>query len=124
MKTQVRYGWLSSSFIAFFFSLAYANPFDLISQLLMERLLCFHQTAPPQDLTPPIFVNHGASPTSGSGQVIRYTNQPGRVGMVAYLLDCYDRAVLEERYVKVYIYILLANGWIDRQKTGWIKVAH
>ena len=75
----------------------------------MERLLFFHQTTPPQNLTPPIlYVNLAASPTSGSGQVIRYTNQPGRIGMVAYLLDCYDRAALEERYVKVYM--LIANG--------------
>lgn len=70
----------------------------------MERLLLFDQSPSPLQLTPRILtelMTTPASVTSGSGQVLRYKDQLGRVGMVAYLIDCYDRAVFEERYVKV-----------------------
>ena len=77
---------------------AYANVEDLVSQLLMERLLLFHSTTP-QTLSLPSLSNIATSPTSV--QNVRYIGQTGREGMVAYLIDCYERTVYEERYIKV-----------------------
>ena len=34
----------------------------------------------------------------------RYLGQTGRVGMVAYLIDCYERVMYEDRYIKVQSY--------------------
>lgn len=76
---------------------AYANIEDLVSQLLMERLLLFHSTTP-QTLSLPSLSNIATSPTSV--QNVRYIGQTGREGMIAYLIDCYERTVYEERYIK------------------------
>lgn len=63
---------------SFIISLAFVNYSDLISQLLMERLVLFHQTTPTRDHAP-----------------------SRRKEMVTYLLECYNRTVIEERHIKV-----------------------
>ena len=63
---------------SFIISLAFVNYSDLISQLLMERLVLFHQTTPTHDHAP-----------------------SRRKEMVTYLLECYNRTVIEERHIKV-----------------------
>ena len=70
--------FLSLRYISFVISLAFVNYSDLISQLLMERLVLFHQTTPTRDHAP-----------------------SRRKEMVTYLLECYNRTVIEERHIKV-----------------------
>lgn len=67
-----------SLYLSFVISLAFVNYSDLISQLLMERLVLFHQTTPTRDHAP-----------------------SRRKEMVTYLLECYNRTVIEERHIKV-----------------------
>ena len=87
----------------------HSNLEDIVSQLLMERLFLTHPVQPllavPRvptiALSPPRGPSLAMSPTKSGGSVARFTGQPGREGKMAYLLDCYDRAVFEERYIKV-----------------------
>ena len=82
---------------------------DLVSQLLMERLPIFHEAGKKgstEDMTgsahlpSPSFPNHTTSSSTPSSPLTltqRLTNQIGAEGMLAYLLDCYDRALHETR---------------------------
>ncbi len=86
-------------------SLGYANTEDLVSQLLTERLMLFHSQTPAPVLLLPTSIGTSLT-TSPGGSVLasRYLGQGGRVGMVAYLIDCYERVMYEDRYVKVHSY--------------------
>ena len=86
---------------------AYVDPTDLVSQLLMERLLLFHQPtiskpklttdgpdilSGPADHTPSL-----STPPTPSALAPRLTNQIAAEGAMAYLIDCYERTINESR---------------------------
>lgn len=85
----------------------YSNIEDLVSLLLTERLMLFHSLTDSPSLSSPVVIDQPrhlgltTSPTS-SLQVYRYSGQSGIEGMIAYLIDCYERLVYEERYIKVF----------------------
>ena len=75
-----------------------------MSQVLTERLLLFHSSSPAPFLPPPPGpASSLATSPGGSVQASRYSGQEGRNGMVAYLVDCYERIMFEERYIKVLV---------------------
>lgn len=80
---------------------AHSDATDLISQLLVERLPLFHekQTESVTSFIHLPYPNHtsSSSPSSPLSLSQRLTNQTGAEGILAYLLDCYDRALNESR---------------------------
>ena len=79
-------------------SAAYSSTEDLVSQLLTERLLLFVSNDNSHSLASP-FVGRPTPIGSTPSQ------QRGREGMVAYLMDCYERICQEEH--KVFIFFTL-----------------
>ena len=85
---------------------AYVDVTDLTSQLLMERLPLFHNQPAVEDtptdgalpLPSPRGDRASLSPSSTPSSLApRLTNQIAGEGAMAYLLDCYDRALQESR---------------------------